>query len=135
MAVTFTDVSHTKISKKLRDLIRGEFQSVYISPKKREMTGESIQIWWDTPADELLNASNFFEERRFYLEVKFHYTGYNVDSDDGFLMKRTDKLRKHLNDNIVSDTNWYDLHVNSVEYNTDDSYVLLKVSMDNYTQG
>jgi hypothetical protein len=143
MPVSYTNVTENLIMSALKVVLDTEFVNVYVG-KFRELQTESMQLFFDDPAMETNVVSNMFDDRKFFIFIRYYIKSDNQEMINGYLERFSDRLRRLLNNNIVNSTNWHNLQILEESFidplTPDESLtvgdipgVLFRISLDNYS--
>jgi hypothetical protein len=136
MVIAYTKTTEEKVLAVLEDIFKDEFDVSVYTGDFQNLETESIQIKYEDPASELLSGSNFFMERRFFIEIRL-YTEPDLENLEKYQSNRSDRFYQLLMNNITNSTNWYNLIIVEQSFPQDElpPGVLCSISLDNYTQG
>jgi len=119
VAVTYTKVAFPKIEERLRNIINEEFKNVYISSRFENMgSDESIRIF--TSSSNLLEHTQYSEVREYTVSVRHYYNEPDSIRREEYVKNRIDRLKKLIMGNISSAGNYYDLHIDGIQYDVQD---------------
>ena len=122
------------IEEKLRDIIESEFSGVYISDEYIEKASEGIRI--DAVSSASVEKTSQFEERDYTVQVTHYFRMNDPLSRAKQTKNRVDRLVQLLNNNQVSNNQWTNLTIDSIDYNIEDdsesmSATLLTLTINN----
>ena len=120
MAVTYDKIAYDEIELALKSEISTEFQNVYIGSEFKMLGTECIRI--ELISSTLLMQTGSLEQREYALIVRYyHKADVSQELINKAVKGKIDRLRKHLLDNQVNNTNnWAELRIENITYNVQD---------------
>jgi len=119
MAITYDNVAFGRIEEALKQHIDDEFQNVYISPKFVDRGSEFIRI--NLLASDNVESSNAYEIRAYSVVLRYyHKCDMSQVRINEAVKKKSDRLKKHLQDKQTYSDNWAELSVDSITYDVQD---------------
>ena len=119
MAVTYDNVAFGRIEETLKQYVDNEFQNVYISPKFVDRGSEFIRINLESSSN--VETSNAFEVRSYDIVLKYyHKADMSQVRINESIKKKSDRLKKHLQDKQTNSDNWAELSIGDITYNVQD---------------
>ena len=120
MAVTYDKIAYDEVEHGLKKVIDNEFNNVYIGNTFKMLGTECIKI--ELLTSTLLQQTGALEQREYALIVRYYH---KADTSQEIINKavkgKVDRLRKHLLDNQVNNTNnWAELRIENITYNVQD---------------
>ena len=120
MAVTYDKIEYDEVEHGLKKVIDNEFNNVYIGNTFKMLGTECIKI--ELLTSTLLQQTGALEQREYALIVRYYH---KADTSQEIINKavkgKVDRLRKHLLDNQVNNTNnWAELRIENITYNVQD---------------
>ena len=120
MAVTYDNVAFGRIEEALKQHIDDEFQNVYISPKFVDRGSEFIRL--NLESNSAIESSNAYEVREYKVIVRYyHKADVSQVRINEAIKKKSDRLKKHLQDKQTNSDNWAELSVDEITYNIQDN--------------
>jgi len=120
MAITYKKFTHPKIIQALYELLNPEFKGVYISSKFEEQgIDESIRLKLESV--EVLEYTKYHQILEYNTLIRHYYNAPHSRKKEEYLNARMDRLQTHLGRSVADTTNYYDMHISSINYDVQDS--------------
>ena len=120
MAITYDNVAFGKIEETLKQYIDNEFQNVYISPKFVDRGSEFIRI--NLLSSDNVESTNAYEIRAYSVMLRYyHKCDMSQIRINEAVKKKSDRLKKHLQDKQTYSDNWAELSVDEITYDVQDN--------------
>jgi hypothetical protein len=119
MAITYDNVAFGRIEEALQQYVDNEFNNVYISPKFVDRGSEFIRI--NLLASDNVESTNAYEIRAYSVVLRYyHKCDMSQIRINEAVKKKSDRLKKHLQDKQTYSDNWAELSVDSITYDVHD---------------
>ena len=120
MAITYDKIAYDEVELGMRSILSKEFSNVYIGNEFKMMGTECIKI--DLISSTSIEQATNYEWREYALNLRYYH---KADTSQEIINKavkgKVDRLRKHLLDNQVNNTNnWAELRIENITYNVQD---------------
>ena len=120
MPVTYDNIAFGRIEEALKQHIDDEFKNVYISSKFVDRGNEFIKI--NLESSSLIESSNTYEQRQYDIELRYyHKCDISQIRINEAVKKKSDRLKKHLQDKQTNSDNWAELSVDTITYDVQDN--------------
>tara|TARA_R100000808_G_C2059667_1_gene91657 strand:+ start:156 stop:590 length:435 start_codon:yes stop_codon:yes gene_type:complete len=120
MAITSDNVAFGRIEEALKQYVDDEFQNVYISPKFVDRGSEFIRI--NLLSSDNVESTNAYEIRAYSVMLRYyHKCDMSQIRINEAVKKKSDRLKKHLQDKQTYSDNWAELSVDEITYDVQDN--------------
>lgn len=143
MTRSYTEIAWPKIEDALRDVINDEFPAVYIGTESdRLVIGRYDETIFINLTDcDTLESTALNEIRQYNIQISMYIKRKNYEKSREIYLDRVDKLKQLLFENRCVSDSYFDLRIDSIEYNQDNEEYKdtaykanLNVSVKNYLQ-
>ena len=118
--VTYDNVAFGRIEETLKQHIDDEFRNVYISPKFVDRGSEFIRI--NLLESSNVESTNAYEIRAYSVLLRYyHKCDMSQVRINEAVKKKSDRLKKHLQDKQTDSDNWAELSVDTITYDVQDN--------------
>ena len=119
MAIIYDNIAFGRIEEALQQYVDNEFNNVYISPKFVDRGSEFIRI--NLLASDNVESTNAYEIRAYSVVLRYyHKCDMSQIRINEAVKKKSDRLKKHLQDKQTNSDNWAELSIGDITDNVQD---------------